>query len=52
VARILFAFDPTREAILLVAGDKSGQSLRAYVTGLGGHLEIVARIGDIQLNAA
>ncbi len=28
------------------------ESLRAYVTGLGGHLDIVARIGNIQLNIA
>lgn len=28
------------------------ESLRAYVTGLGGHLDIVARIGNIQLNVA
>ncbi len=47
------------------AGDKSGISqiengkavshdvLRSYVTGLGGHVEIVARFGDdIQLNVA
>ncbi|SNY54156.1 helix-turn-helix domain-containing protein [Paractinoplanes atraurantiacus] len=27
-------------------------TLRAYVTGLGGHLDIVARIGNIQLNVA
>ena len=28
--RILFAFDPIRQAILLVAGDKSGQWQRWY----------------------
>lgn len=28
------------------------ESLRAYVAGLGGHLDIVARIGNIQLNVA
>ncbi len=28
------------------------ESLRAYVTGLGGHLDIVARIGNIHLNVA
>ncbi|WP_433080064.1 helix-turn-helix domain-containing protein [Dactylosporangium sp. CA-052675] len=28
------------------------ESLRAYVTGLGGHLDIVARIGNIQLHVA
>ncbi|MEU7869282.1 helix-turn-helix transcriptional regulator [Dactylosporangium sp. NPDC049140] len=28
------------------------ESLRAYVVGLGGHLDIVARIGNIQLNVA
>src|SRR5829696_659798 len=28
------------------------ESLRAYVTGLGGHLDIVARIGNIHLNIA
>ncbi|MEU7839885.1 helix-turn-helix transcriptional regulator [Micromonospora sp. NPDC049114] len=27
-------------------------TLRAYVTGLGGHLDVVARIGNIQLNVA
>ena len=27
-------------------------TLRAYVAGLGGHLDIVARIGNIQLNVA
>ena len=27
-------------------------TLRAYVVGLGGHLDIVARIGNIQLNVA
>ncbi|SDT75735.1 helix-turn-helix domain-containing protein [Actinoplanes derwentensis] len=26
--------------------------LRVYVTGLGGHVEVVARIGDIRLNVA
>lgn len=34
-------------------GDAVGLvTLRAYVVGLGGHLDIVARIGDIQLNVA
>lgn len=28
------------------------ETLRAYVTGLGGHLDIVARIGNIHLNIA
>ena len=28
------------------------ESLRAYVTGLGGHLDIVARIGNVHLNVA
>ncbi|MDG4789210.1 helix-turn-helix transcriptional regulator [Micromonospora sp. WMMD1102] len=28
------------------------KTLRAYVTGLGGHLEVVARIGNIQLKVA
>jgi DNA-binding XRE family transcriptional regulator len=28
------------------------ETLRAYVAGLGGHLEIVARIGNIHLNVA
>jgi DNA-binding XRE family transcriptional regulator len=28
------------------------ESMRAYVTGLGGHLDIVARIGNIHLNIA
>lgn len=26
--------------------------LRAYVTGLGGHLDVVARIGNIRLDVA
>jgi hypothetical protein len=30
VWRVAFAFDPARRAILLVAGDKSGQSQRAF----------------------
>ncbi|MFF5230649.1 helix-turn-helix domain-containing protein [Dactylosporangium sp. NPDC000521] len=34
-------------------GDAVGlETLRAYVTGLGGHLDIVARIGNIQLHVA
>jgi DNA-binding XRE family transcriptional regulator len=34
-------------------GDVVGlETLRAYVVGLGGHVDIVARIGDIQLNVA
>ena len=28
--RILFAFDPVRQAVLLVAGDKAGQWSRRY----------------------
>ena len=28
------------------------ETLRAYVVGLGGHLDIVARIGNIHLNVA
>jgi DNA-binding XRE family transcriptional regulator len=28
------------------------ETLRAYVAGLGGHLDIVARIGNVQLNVA
>ncbi|WP_431973133.1 helix-turn-helix domain-containing protein [Micromonospora haikouensis] len=28
------------------------ESLRAYVTGLGGHLDVVARIGNIRLDVA
>jgi DNA-binding XRE family transcriptional regulator len=28
------------------------ESLRAYVSGLGGHLDIVARIGNVHLNVA
>ncbi|ROO59623.1 helix-turn-helix protein [Micromonospora sp. Llam0] len=28
------------------------ESLRSYVAGLGGHLDIIARIGNIQLNVA
>jgi DNA-binding XRE family transcriptional regulator len=27
-------------------------TLRAYITGLGGHVDIVARIGNVQLNIA
>ena len=30
VLRVAFAFDPTRQAILLVAGDKSGGSERRF----------------------
>lgn len=30
VWRVAFAFDPERKAILLVAGDKSGKSERAF----------------------
>ena len=30
VWRVAFAFDPRRQAILLVAGDKSGQSERRF----------------------
>lgn len=30
ILRIAFAFDPTREAILLVAGDKSGVSQKRF----------------------
>lgn len=33
-------------------GATSLDTLRAYVAGLGGHLDIVARIGNIQLNVA
>ncbi len=32
--RILFVFDPWRSAVLLVAGDKSGQWERWYRTGI------------------
>ncbi len=32
--RLLFAFDPTREAIFLVAGDKSGQWKTWYQTAI------------------
>ncbi|MEU7569887.1 helix-turn-helix transcriptional regulator [Micromonospora sp. NPDC049240] len=28
------------------------ETLRAYVTGLGGHLDVVARIGNIRLDVA
>jgi DNA-binding XRE family transcriptional regulator len=28
------------------------ETLRAYVSGLGGHLDVVARIGNIHLNVA
>ena len=35
------------------SGDAVGlETLRAYVVGLGGHLDIVARIGNIQLHVA
>jgi hypothetical protein len=30
VWRVAFAFDPQRQAILLIAGDKSGQSERTF----------------------
>lgn len=30
VWRVAYAFDPSREAILLVAGDKSGQSSKRF----------------------
>jgi DNA-binding XRE family transcriptional regulator len=34
-------------------GAASGlDTLRAYITGLGGHVDVVARIGDIRLNIA
>ncbi|MEH1167676.1 helix-turn-helix transcriptional regulator [Micromonospora sp. CPCC 205539] len=34
-------------------GEHTGlETLRAYVTGLGGHLDVVARIGNIHLNVA
>ncbi|GGM75951.1 helix-turn-helix domain-containing protein [Dactylosporangium sucinum] len=34
-------------------GDAVGlDTLRAYVLGLGGHLDVVVRIGNIQLNVA
>ncbi|MEV0212711.1 helix-turn-helix transcriptional regulator [Micromonospora sp. NPDC050695] len=33
-------------------GHTSLETLRAYVTGLGGHLEVVARIGNIPLDVA
>ncbi|WP_347403800.1 helix-turn-helix transcriptional regulator [Micromonospora sp. WMMD710] len=33
-------------------GHTSLETLRAYVTGLGGHLEVVAGIGNIPLNVA
>lgn len=34
VWRVAFAFDPRRKAILLVAGDKSGRSEKAFYKGL------------------
>lgn len=34
--RVAFAFDPSRKAILLVAGDKSGGSERRFYRGLIG----------------
>lgn len=34
VWRVAFAFDPERQAILLVAGDKSGASERRFYRGL------------------
>jgi hypothetical protein len=34
VWRVAFAFDPAREAILLVAGDKSGGSEARFYRGL------------------
>jgi hypothetical protein len=32
--RVAFAFDPQRKAVLLVAGDKSGQSQKRFYRGL------------------
>jgi hypothetical protein len=51
------AADPAWDSDERISQIKSGtatslESLRAYVIGLGGHLEIVARIGNIQLNVA
>jgi hypothetical protein len=34
VWRVAFAFDPTRQAIILVAGDKSGMAKRQFYKGL------------------
>lgn len=35
------------------SGDATGlDTLRAYVAGLGGHVDVVARIGNIQLDIA
>ncbi len=34
VWRVAFAFDPEREAVLLVAGDKSGTSQKRFYKGL------------------
>jgi hypothetical protein len=34
VWRVAFAFDPARQAILLVAGDKSGVGQRQFYAGL------------------
>ncbi|MEE9263533.1 MAG: type II toxin-antitoxin system RelE/ParE family toxin [Vicinamibacteria bacterium] len=59
--RVFYAFDPWRQAVLLIAGDKTGDdrfyetlrrenhlvsTLRRYVEALGGELEIVASFGD------
>jgi hypothetical protein len=40
VWRVAFAFDPAREAILLVAGDKSGTSKRLFYSRLIGLADI------------
>ncbi len=59
--RVFYAFDPWGQAVLLIAGDKTGDdrfyetlrrenhlvsTLRRYVEALGGELEIVASFGD------
>lgn len=51
VWRVAFAFDPERQAILLVAGDKSGVSQKRFYKGLiakadarfGEHLDFLKR---------
>ncbi len=54
VWRVAYAFDPERRAILLVAGDKSGESEKRFYKGLiakadrrfGEHLAELAGKGD------
>ncbi|EIV93844.1 helix-turn-helix transcriptional regulator [Frankia sp. QA3] len=53
-AQLAEATGPTQAGISqLENGTATGlEVLRAYITGLGGHLDLVARVGNIQLNIA